>query len=109
MSVSLKWCLEDTILPLERRSIDLCSWSEGQAQTTKEDIGFLLLSLSGRKADPRLHTYFGEHTKWWWYHSGRSKLIKDLVNQYPASGSTVTRGLRRNCVVPIVRVARISP
>ena len=100
MSVKLKWCLEDTILPLERRSMDLCSWSDGQAQTTKEDIGFLLLSLAGRKADPWLHPHLGQRPKWWWHHSRRSKVIKELLGQYPASGSI--QGLSTNSVVPIV-------
>ena len=99
MSVSLKWCLDGSVLPFERHSMDLCSWSDGQAQTTKEDIGFLLLSLAGRKADPWLHPHFGESPKWWWHHSRRSKVIKELLDQYPASG---IRGLTRNVVVPIV-------
>ena len=102
MSVSRKWCLENTVLPLERRTMDLCSWSGGQASTTKEDHGFLLLSLAGRSADPWLHLHFGKKPKWWWYRSGRSKLIRELLDQYPVSRSKGTKlSLSSKVVVPI--------
>ena len=111
MAVTQKWCLEDIILPFERRSLDLCTWSGPRAQSLKEDCGFLLLNLGGRPAHQWLSRYFGQPKRWWLSLSGRSQLIQDILCEYPGVGSSSPRrhgatrgvvGLSRNCVVSIV-------
>ena len=111
MAVSQKWCLEDIILPLERRSLDLCTSSGQQAQCQKEDCGFLLLNLGGRPAHQWLSRYFGQPKRWWLSLSGSSQLIQDILCEYPGVGSNAPRthgatrgviGLSRSCVVSIV-------
>ena len=98
MAVTHKWCLDETILPLERRILDLCSWTGGRAETTKEDCPFLLLRLGGRAGAPWLGKHFRQPAKWWWSLSRRANIIKDMLEQYP----TKLNGRSRNVVVPIV-------
>ena len=106
MAVAQRWCLDDTILPLERRTMDLCSWSAGRGETTKEDCAFLLLSLGGRAAAKWLGNHFRMKAHWWWKLSRRAKVIEDILEQFPCSslGSRGNKklGLNRNVVVPIV-------
>ena len=109
MAVVQRWCLEgpeNIVLPLQPQTLDLCSWSAGRAETTKENCSFLCLQLGGRPAAQWLSRHLGQSPKWWWYHSRRSKVIEDIVGQFPCSalGSRANKklGLSRNVVVPIV-------
>ena len=109
MAVTQKWCLEDIILPFERRSLDLCTWSGPRAQSLKEDCGFLLLNLGGRSAHQWLSRYFRQPKRWWWSLSGTSQVIQDILDQYPNNAvrgrpgcSRGVTGLSRHVVVRIV-------
>ena len=106
-----KWCLlgprhEDIVMPLELKTLDLCSWTSGRAEAMKEDQQFLCLDLGGRAADPWLSRHLGMEYRWWWTQSRQSKVVQDILAEFPCStlghAGNKRLGLSQNVAVPII-------
>ena len=99
--VQKKWCLGNTILPLETRSLDLVDLDDLLPEDDAEDTPFLLLNLKTTGNPEWLEKHL-QMPRGWWRKGGRAMpLMKEILEAFPVVDKKRTLANTAKIVVPI--------
>ena len=99
--VQKKWCLGNTVLPLETRTFDYVDFHHLLPESDGDECSFLLLSLKATGDCQWIDKYF-ERPRGWWRSSGRAMpLMQEILKAFPSGGRQKVAAYTSKTVVPI--------